>query len=275
MSRRKSRLAKVSTTKPIYKDTFQQEGEKKLSEIAEKISSKKKAILYGVLGIAVLLILTGGYFIRARKIDMEAQAALGKAIEIAEAPITEFAPPAGFDQKTFKTEKERAEAAIAEFEEIARKYGSPYREKAMYLAAVNKLYVDRAQAISELEELSKRKDEVGILSKFALAQAKESEGKYDEAAAIYQELNSLPDTIISKDTINFNLAKIYEKQGKKAEAIEIYYNIVKAANEAKDSEGKPLLPKPQVAVQAKERLRLLDPSKAEELKEPTPELPTL
>jgi tetratricopeptide (TPR) repeat protein len=271
MSRRKSRLAEISRTKPVYKDLFQQKGEEKLNEITQKLSNQRKAILYGGLSIIVLIILIGGYLIRTRQIDAAAQAALGKAIQTAEAPVTEFSPPAGLDQKTFKTEKERAKAAIAEFEEIARKYGSPYLEKALYFIAVNKLYIDRAQAISELEDLSKRKDEVGILSKFALAQAKETEGKYDEAAAIYQELTNLPDPIISKETINFNLARIYEKQGKKAEAIDIYYNIVKTVNEAKDSEGKPL-PQTQIARQSKERLKSLDPAKAEELKDPTSEL---
>ncbi|GIU82956.1 MAG: tetratricopeptide repeat protein [Acidobacteria bacterium] len=270
MSRRKSRVAEISQTKPVYKDIFQQEGERRLTEIAQKLSSKKTAILYSGLAVIVLVILIAGYLIRTRQIDAAAQAALGKAIEIAEAPVTELPVPAGFEQKTFKTEKERAEAAIAEFEEIAKKYGSPYREKALYFIAVNKLYIDRAQAISELENLSKRKDEVGALSKFALAQAREAEGKYDEAVALYQELIASSDPIISKETLNFNLAKIYEKQGKKAEAIDVYYSIVKAANEAKDSEGKPL-PQTQVARRSRERLKALDPAKAEELKEPTPE----
>ncbi len=269
MSRRKSRLQEQVATqeKKVYKDVFQEEGERRLNEIFEKISAKKQLVLYGLLAVVVIAVLAGVYYVRSKRIDAAAQLALSEAIETAEAPITETPLPAGIDQKSFRNEKERAEAAIAEFQKIADNYGSPYREKALYFIAVNKLYLDRQAAISELENLANRKDEIGTLSKFALAQAKEAEGKYDEAVALYQELSSLPDAIISKETIEFNLARVYEKQGRRPEAAEIYYNIVKAANEAKTADGR-TLPQTQIAREARERLEALDPERAKEFKEP-------
>ncbi len=268
MSRRKSRLQEQVATqdKKIYKDIFQEEGERHLNEILEKISANKRLILYVSLAVVALAVLAGVYYVRSKRIDAGAQLALSKAIEIAEAPITETPPLAGVDQKSFRNEKERAEAAIAEFQKIADNYGSPYREKALYFIAVNKVYIDRQAAISELESLANRKDEIGKLSKFALAQAKEAEGRYDEAVALYQELSSLPDAIISKETIEFNLARVYEKQGRRPEAAEIYYNIVKTANEAKTAEGN-TLPQTQIVREARERLEVLDPDRAKELKE--------
>jgi hypothetical protein len=56
----------------------------------------------------------------------------------------------------------------------------------------------------------------------------------DEAAALYQELANMDDPIVAKDTINFELAGVYEKQGKKQEAADLYFNIAKTASEAKD-----------------------------------------
>ena len=60
----------------------------------------------------------------------------------------------------------------------------------------------------------------------------------DEAAALYQELANTDNTIIAKDTINFELAQIYQKQGKTEEAANLYFQIAKTASEAKDADGK-------------------------------------
>ncbi|MDQ3089313.1 MAG: hypothetical protein M3Q78_12075, partial [Acidobacteriota bacterium] len=73
-----------------------------------------------------------------------------------------------------------------------------------------------------------------------------------------------------KDSINFELAKIYEKQGKNAEAADLYFNIAKPASEAKDLDDKPI-PMSPTAREAKEKLAALNPEKAKEIKEP--ELP--
>ncbi|HLM02601.1 MAG TPA: hypothetical protein VK400_16225 [Pyrinomonadaceae bacterium] len=262
---------------PRYQDAFQRKTERRIEEVSRKVEGKGRTILYALAALAVLLILIGIFVSWNRRSNAAAQAALGKAIETSEAqvttqpqPLIPGAPP----EKTFKTEKERAEASIAEFQAVADKFGSPVREKAQYFIAVNKLSVDRAAAVAELENLSKSGGEVGTLSKFALAQAREGDGKMDEAAAIYNELAALSDPVISKDTINFALASIYEKQGKKEEAANLYYSIAKPAFEAKDADGKPIQAS-QTARQAKEKLQALDPTRAAEIKEPAPEIPQM
>jgi hypothetical protein len=82
----------------------------------------------------------------------------------------------------------------------------------------------------------------------------------------------MSDPIVPKDQVNLELAKIYEKQGKKQEAVDLLFNIVKSASEAKDLEGKPV-PLSPAAQDAKEKLANLDPEKAKEIPEATP--PTL
>ena len=72
--------------------------------------------------------------------------------------------------------------------------------------------------------------------------------------------------------MNFEIAKIYEKQGKKTEAADIYFNIAKAASEAKDLDGKPVT-QTQTATDAKKKLTDLDPERAKQIVEPTPESP--
>ena len=82
----------------------------------------------------------------------------------------------------------------------------------------------------------------------------------------------MSDPIVSKDTVNFEIAKLYEKQGKKQEAVDILFNLVKAASEIKDSDGKAVSLTP-TAQNAKDKLKELDPEKAKEIPEPAPEMP--
>ena len=278
MAKRKSRLPEgqlPTTEKPKetvrYQDAFQRESEKRIGDISNKLEGKGKTILYALGALVVLAILGGIIYSWNRRSSGEAQAALGKAIETSQAVVTASPPPAGSTIKTFPTEKARAEAAVTEFQAVADKY-SAVRDKANYFAAVNRLTLDREAAQQQLADLAKSGGEIGSLAKFALAQAKQSDGKLDEAAALYNELAQANDTVVSKTSINFALASIYEKQGKNADAANLYFNIAKAASELKDADGKsvPLSP---TAQEAKEKLQTLDPAKAAEIKDPPPSLP--
>jgi tetratricopeptide (TPR) repeat protein len=264
--------APENKSKNVYRDEFQTNVGRKVENIGKKVEGNGRKLLYAIAALALLAIIIGIAYSWNRRANLAAQTALGKAIETAQAQVTSSPVPAGSIARTFKTEKERAEAAISEFQAVADKYGNPIQEKAKYFIAVNRLSLDRAAAIQELESLAKTGGETGTLSKFALAQAKKSDGKFDEAAALYSELAKLDNPIISKDTVNFELANIYEKQGKRNEAAELYFTIAKTASEAKDSEGKAIAMS-QTAREAKEKLEAINPEKAKEIKEPEVESP--
>lgn len=277
---RKKRLQEVKeipAEKPkeqvFYQDAFQAKTNKQINEISKKVEGKGKTILYAIAAVVVLAILGGLIYQWNRRSGSAGQTALGKAIETSIAPVTTQPIPPTYTGKAFKTEKERAEAAVAEFQGIANTYGGAIREKANYLAAVNRMSLDRNAAITELEGLSKTGGEVGALSKFALAQAKQGDGKFDEAIALYQELASANDSVVAKDSINIAIASIYDKQGKKAEAADIYFKIADAASKAKDLEGK-TIPMSQTAREAKEKLQAIDPAKAAQIKEEAPQMPS-
>jgi hypothetical protein len=255
-----------------YQDAFQQTVNKRVEEVGKTFEGKGKTVLYAVAALAVLLVLVGIFYMWNRSSDAKAQAALGRAIETSQAIVTDSPLPAGTTIKTFKTEKERAEASVAEFQTVADKFGGSVGEKAKYFIAVNKLSLDRAAATTELEGLSKSNNEIGNLSKFALAQVKAGDGKTDEAVDLYQKLAADSNPVIAKDTINFELAKLLEKQGKKDDAVNIYYSIAKTASEAKDADGKPV-PLSSTARDAKAKVEELAPEKAKEIVEPAPESP--
>lgn len=255
-----------------YQDAFQHNVSRKIENASRTFEGKGKNLLYGLAALAVLAVLIGIFFTWNRRSNQTAQAALGKAIETSQAQVSESPSPADSTRKTFKTEKERAEASINEFQAVADKFGGDIADKARYFIAVNRLSLDRAAGVSELETLSQRTDEVGKLSKFALAQTRADDGKTDEAIALYRELVAMNDPIIAKDTLNFQLAGLYEKQGKKDDAVNLYYEIAKAAAEAKGADGKAVSPT-TTAREAKEKLTALAPERAKEIPEPELESP--
>lgn len=265
--------ASAPTETKKYVDPFQQQVVPKIEDFGKKFEGKGRTILYGVVAAIVLVILIFFVMRWSRSSSGEAQRALGKAIETSQSRVTDTpAAPGSTAEKTFKTEKERAEAAIAEFQTVADKFGGAVGDKAKYFIAVNRLTIDRAAGLTELEAMANTSSEIGKMAKFAVAQAKADDNKPDEAVAIYQELLGLSDPIVAKDTLNFNLAKVFEKQGKKTEAADIYFNIAKAASEAKDLDGK-AVPLTNTATEAKEKLKTLDPERAKQIPEPTPDSP--
>lgn len=258
--------------KKIYQDEFQTNVGSRVEDIGKQFEGKSRTILYALGALAALAVVAAIFLSYNRRTNAAAQTALGKAIETSQAQVTSSPQPAGSTAKTFKTEKERAEASIGEFQAVVDKFGGAVEDKAKYFIATNRLSIDRAAAVSELEALSKNSGGTGTLAKFAFAQAKAGDGKLDEAAALYRELAAQSDPILAKDTINYELAQILDKQGKKDEAADLYYAIAKTASEAKDTEGKPVA-MTQTANDAKQKLAAINPDRAKEIIEPVPESP--
>ena len=235
------------------------------------LEGRGRTILYGLVGLAVAGLLVGLFLRWSNKKSNEAEQALGRAITISKASVL-AAPVAGSTEPSFSSEQERAQSAIAEFEKVAAKYGDPYKSESRYFIASHRLLLDRPKGISEMEELTKSSvAEVASLSKFALAQAKESDGKLDEAAQLYSDLAKQNSPTVTAETANLRLAKVYTKQGKKKEAADLLFNIVDASRKAKGSDNQPL-PVSAAAREAGEELQKLDPDRYNQLPPETPSL---
>jgi predicted negative regulator of RcsB-dependent stress response len=265
MARKRREAAKAEEQKKtVYRDTFQENVGSQVEQLGKGLEGRGKTILYGLLAVIAIAVVALILYSYTRRQSGAAQAALGKAIETSQAMVT-ASPMAGYTERTYATDKERSEAALAAFQDVAGKYGSPYSDRAKFFMAVEKLKLDRAAGITELQESVKSGDkETAALAKFALAQVLVSEGKLDEAAGMYSDLLSQSVVLPAKETVNFALAGIYEKQGKTADAAEIYFTIAKAGREAKMSDGKPL-PMTGTAREAITKLEKIAPDKAKEL----------
>jgi len=236
--------------------------------LADRVAGRRKLILYGLLGLIVLGVVAYGVVRWRHKHAEEAEQAMGRAIVINGAEISQT-PVAGSKDPVFSTQQERSERAIQEFEKIANKYGDPYRTEARYFIATNRLVTERVKGESELQTLSQGTGEIAVLAKFALAQAKEADGNLDEAARLYGEIAKVDSVIVTPETVNVRLAVVYDKQGKKKEAADLLFNLVDTARKARDKEGKPV-PESAASRQAAQTLLKIDPARHAQLTPPPP-----
>jgi tetratricopeptide (TPR) repeat protein len=234
---------------------------------AHRMEGRGRKVLYGLVAlIAVGLIAWAVMAWRGSKAN-EARQALGHAIQIAETPVV-ASPVPGSTAPSFRTEKERAQKAVEEFQKVAANYGGSTGEYARYFSANNQLILDHAKGMSELEALTKSSDrEISALAKFALGQAKEGDTKYEEAAALYNDIIKQSSTVITPDTVNLRLAAVYQKLGKKQEAADILFKMVETARQAKGKDGKPA-PQSASVRKAADELERLDPARYAQLTPP-------
>jgi hypothetical protein len=261
---------KKKRARELQHDKFRDTAGRIFDRVGDRLEGQGRTILYVLAAVVLLAVIVGVYLKWSSRKSDEARRALGRAITIATAPVATASPAPGAPAPAYSNEKERAQNAIAEFEKVAAKYGDPYKTEARYFIGANLLYVDREKGMNELAEVSKSSvAEAATLAKFALAQAKEDDGKYDEAAKLYSELASQKSEVVTPEIAYLRLALTYEKQGKKAEAADLLFNIVDAARKAKDADGQPL-PESAAAREAGEELQKMDADRFAKL---TPEAP--
>lgn len=262
---------KKKRARELQHDRFRDTTMSLFDRLGDLLEGRGRTILYGLGGLVLagFLVIV---FVKWNNLKSdEARQALGRAITISKAPIIST-PVAGSSELTFGSEKERAQRAIDEFEKVAAKYGEPYRSESRYFIASHRLALDRQKGMSELAELGNSDvAEIAPLSKFALAQAQESDGKLQEAAQLYSDLAKLNSVVVTPETANLRLAKVYEKLGKKKEAADLLFNIVDASRKAKGADNLPL-PTSAAAREAAEELQKLDPDRYAQLPPETPSL---
>jgi tetratricopeptide (TPR) repeat protein len=256
--------------KELQHDKFRDAAGRLFDRVGNRLEGQGRAILYGIAGLILLGLIVGVIYNWTNRKSDEARRALGRAIAISSTPLATASPAPIAGGPTFANEQERAQRSVEEFQKVAAKYGEPYKTEARYFIGTSLLYIDREKAQNELLEVSKSSlPETATLAKFALAQAKEADGKFDEAAKLYSELAALNSVVVTPETANLQLAAVYQKQGKKSEAADLLFNIVEASRKTKDSDGLPVTAS-AAARDAAEKLQKLDPDRYTKL---TPEAP--
>ena len=185
-----------------------------------------------VVGVVVLLVAVGGYFVWQGNVNSRAGAKLAEALVLDEArigpPPEPGRPNAG--GLSFATERAKHEAQVVKYKEAADAYASTdagifarYREAALYVslgkpkeaAAAYQQVIDRAGTSLH-----------GQMARLGLAEAQVQSGQFDQAIATFKDLSTQKDGPIPVDGILMRLGRTYLDAGKATEAQQTFNRIV-------------------------------------------------
>jgi hypothetical protein len=245
----------------LKQDAFRDKTFGLLNRVGATVEGNRMPLLYGLGAICLIGVVFTAYSWWSNRRTEEARKALGAAIEIARAQVTPSPPDA--NTLTFTSEKDKAKRAVEEFQRVASNYGSPYKEKALYMMAVHQLTLDRNRGLKQLEELTNSgSEETSAWAKFALAQEKEADGDYNSAVKLYKEIAEKHSEIIPSETARLRVALIAEKQGNRKEAVDMLFQIVESGRKSRAQEKADSRSTPTSAErEASQKLETLDPDR--------------
>jgi TolA-binding protein len=176
-------------------------------------------------GVVALLLVGGiGYWAWTTRSENRAQALLGDAIVIMQAPVEEPKPGAKPGVTGYPTVQARAEAALVKFAEVYNAYPSTDAGIASryYAAAALAMLGRHDEAAARFQETVERAGEnsfYGRMARLGVVEANMQAKKYDQAISAAQALvNNTSDDTIPRDALLMELGRVQVAAGKKAEA---------------------------------------------------------
>jgi TolA-binding protein len=195
-----------------------------LGDVAARFQEHRAtaALAGGVVLLALVAAI--GYWAWTARSENRAQAMLGDAIVIMQAPIEEAKPGASPGVTGYPTIQARAEAALAKFAEVYNAYPSTGAGIASryYAAAALAMLGRHDEAASRFQETVQRAGEnsfYGRMARLGTVEANAQAKKYDEAISVAQSLvDNTTDDTIPRDALLMELGRVQAAAGKKAEA---------------------------------------------------------
>ena len=195
-----------------------------LSDATERFRENRSTV--GLAGgiIALVVVVGAGYWAWTTRSENRAQALMGDAIVIMQAPVEEPKPGAKPGVTGYPTVQARAEAALAKFAEVYNAYPSTEAGVASryYAASALSMLGRHAEAASRFQETVDRAGQntfYGRMARLGVVEANTQAKKYDEAISAAQALvNNTTDDTIPRDALLIELGRVQAAAGKKAEA---------------------------------------------------------
>lgn len=189
-----------------------------------------------VVAIVAALALAAGYGWWRQSRNVKSNALLAEALAVEESPVVAPAAPAPGSPLpvqqpgTFATDQARLEAALPKLTQAADAYpsteaGVAARYHAAGVLAALGRYAEAEQRYKEVVD----KGGSGLYARTArlgLADVLVSEGKYDDAIAIYQAISTDTNSQLPVDGVLMQLGRAYLKAGKKNEAAHAFTRVV-------------------------------------------------
>ncbi|MDQ3169528.1 MAG: tetratricopeptide repeat protein [Acidobacteriota bacterium] len=200
-----------------------------LNRTGDGVRSHSRGVSVAAVLVAVALVLVGGYFFWRSNRQEKAGAMLADATATLQAPVQPPAIGTPAVAGTFPNERARTEAALPKLLAAADAFPSTSAGiQARYLAASTLVELARyPEAIQRYQEIIDRdsKGLYGQTSRIGLANAASLAGEHDRAITELQAMSGDTSGTIPADAVLAQLARVYDRAGRTAEATDTWKRI--------------------------------------------------
>jgi TolA-binding protein len=203
----------------------------------EMVEQRRKEIATVAIAVIAVSIAVGGYFMWRNSRDNKSEALLASALTIVEAPVFTPPPPAPGSPPpvqppgTFRTDRERAEAALPKLQAAADAYpdsdaGITARfHLAATLTALGR-FAEAEQRYNEVIQKAGSRSIYRQTAKMGLGEAQLAQGKGDAAMTTFRELSTDTNSALPVDGVLMQLGRAAVAAGKSDEATRAFTRVV-------------------------------------------------
>ena len=234
----------------------QNEFERSVAQAREAVGARQREITMGVIAIVVVLVAIGAYTIYSTSRNNKASTLLATALVVVEAQVYTPPPPAPGSAPpiqppgTYRTERERAEAALPRLQTAADTYpntdaGITARFRLAATLAELGRHAEAEQRYQEVVQKTGSRNVYHYTAKLGVGEAKMAQGKAGDALTTFQEVATDTNSTLPVDAVLWQVGRAAIVAGKKDDASRAFTRIVEE------------FPQSAYATEAKEKLTAL------------------
>ncbi len=221
-------------TKLHRKDLKHDEIQEKLTDAFRDITLHRREVAYIIIVVAAIGLIAAAWYYYEQNQRTESQALLGAAMDkynsSAGEDIPQLDPSIPKPKYSYRTDAEKYQAALNDFEQIAKKYSNtPAAEMARYYSGVCAFYLKQNDKAENYLKQSTRASDRNILyylSRMTLADFYSDSGKSDQAIQLLNEAVQKNKEIVPQENLLMQLGETYQKAGKSKDAENTFQKIL-------------------------------------------------
>ena len=213
------------------------EFERTVARTREVVAERQQELTFAVVAVVALLVVVGGYCTYRTSRNNKATTLLAAALAVAEAPVVAPPPPAPGSAPpiqapgTYKTERDRAEAALPRLQAAADAYpntdaGITARFRLAATLAELGRHAEAEQRYQEVVQKTSSSDIYHYTARLGVGEAQLAQGKAADATATFQALATDTNSQLPVDGVLMQLGRAAVVAGKKDDATRAFNRVV-------------------------------------------------
>jgi hypothetical protein len=215
----------------------QNEFERTVAQARDVVAQKQREITMAIVAVVAVLVLAGAYFGYRGSRESKATTLLASALAAAEAPVVTPPPPAPGSAPpiqapgTYRTERERSEAALPKLQAAADAYpntqaGITARFRLAATLAELGRHAEAEQRYQEVVQKTSSRDLYHYTARLGVGEAQLAQGKAADATATFQAIATDSNSQLPIDGVLMQVGRASLVAGKTDEATRAFTRVV-------------------------------------------------